>query len=137
MVHPPTIASSGLTLPRETDQSQYKATTASGALAMSANQLEGCGREFSERAGTKPEEPVIWTAFRAGRYRARGNDVMGRRRSPIARSRGTPKPFAGFLCTYAYFVMIKTNLESEIWRRDSTGDQMWRREADKDMASTS
>lgn len=34
-----------------------------------------------------------------------------------------PKPFAGFLCTYAYFVMIKTNLESEIWRRDSTGDR--------------
>lgn len=43
MVHPPTIASSGLTLPRETDQSQYKPTTASGALAISANHQEGVG----------------------------------------------------------------------------------------------
>lgn len=43
MVHPPTIASSGLTLPRETDESQYKPTTASGALTISANHQEGVG----------------------------------------------------------------------------------------------
>lgn len=61
---------------------------------------------------------------------------MGRRGSPVARAIGLLRPFAGFPCTYAYFVMIKTNLESEIWRRDSTGDRMWRREAGRDMAST-
>lgn len=63
MVHPPTIASSGLTLPRQTDQSQYKPTTASGALAMSANQRVNSASESaapsswtaSERADTEAE----------------------------------------------------------------------------------
>lgn len=67
MVHPPTIASSGLTLPRETDQSQYKPTAASGALAMSANQLEGVGvnsasepaqSQIGQRSGRRPSGQI-------------------------------------------------------------------------------
>lgn len=65
VVHPPTIASSGLTLPREPDQSQYKPATASGTLVMSANQpttwrvwAGAPASESSERA----RKPPIWTA---------------------------------------------------------------------------
>lgn len=74
VVCPPTIASSGLTTPRETDQSQYK--THDGIWSLSPCQLTRrvsvCESEFCLQANDMD-------GVRAGRYRDIGDDVMGRR----------------------------------------------------------
>lgn len=110
------------------------------ALAMSANRanhLEGVGGCASERIERASPQAIDLDGARAGRYRGRGNDVMGRLSSPVARS---PGPQA--IRRISLYVRILCNDQDQfrvgnLETRFDWGPKCGEGEADRDAASTS